>query len=532
MWKIVVFVAVVAMGCSSTPDVPGAVFRYNEAAGITSLDPAFARVQSNIWAVNQLFDGLVYLDEHLQPQPRIAVDWDVSQDGKRYTFTIDTSIVFHPHAAFNQTSRNVRPSDVLFSLQRLADPRLAAPGSWIVRNIDTLFSDAPNRVTIVLHAPFAPFLSLLAMPYAMIVPEVVVKQLGDAFGRSPIGTGPFYMKRWIENEKLVLRKNVDYFLFDAHARRLPYLESVAIRFIPDKQSGFMEFLKGNLELLSGLDPSYKDEMLTPLGALNDRYTSVFQMSSVPYLNTEYLGFFIDKKSTHPLQNPLVRQAINYGFDRELMIQYLKNGVGTPATAGFVPPGLAGSLSLGDGYHYDPQKAADLLAEAGYPNGKGLPPIPLQTTAAYLDICEYIQSQLKPLGIIVQVDVSPPSTLRQAVATGKSLFFRGSWIADYADAENYLSLFYSKNHSPNGPNYTHFEDEQFDSWYEQARTTSDAELREALYQKMDSLAMTAAPVVPLFYDQVVRFYPKSIKGLEANPLNLLDLRRVRLEEETP
>jgi peptide/nickel transport system substrate-binding protein len=129
-------------------------------------------------------------------------------------------------------------------------------------------------------------------------------------------------------------------------------------------------------------------------------------------------------------------------------------------------------------------------------------------------------------------VSPPATLRQAVATGKSLFFRASWIADYADAENYLSLFYSKNHSPNGPNYTHFEDEQFDSWYEQARITSDAGLRKELYQKMDSLVMTAAPVVPLFYDQVVRFYPKSIKGLEANPLNLLDLRRVSLTKNAP
>ena len=113
-----------------------------------------------------------------------------------------------------------------------------------------------------------------------------------------------------------------------------------------------------------------------------------------------------------------------------------------------------------------------------------------------------------------------------MATGKVDFFRASWIADYPDAENYLSLFYSTNAAPNGPNYSHFASATYDSLYQLSASVVLDSLREELYQKMDSLVISEAPIVPLFYDQVLRFYPKSIKGLEGNALNLLDLKRVK------
>jgi peptide/nickel transport system substrate-binding protein len=144
----------------------------------------------------------------------------------------------------------------------------------------------------------------------------------------------------------------------------------------------------------------------------------------------------------------------------------------------------------------------------------------------LDLCEYIQNQLGEIGLNVKIDVNPPSTHRQMVATSKLNFFRGSWIADYPDAENYLSLFYSNNFCPNGPNYTHFKNEEFDKLYEQSLSETDNKSRIVLYQKMDKIIIDNAVVVPLYYDRVLRFTNKNITGFKSNAMNLLDLKRVR------
>jgi len=216
-----------------------------------------------------------------------------------------------------------------------------------------------------------------------------------------------------------------------------------------------------------------------------------------------------------------------GFDRTKMIRYLRNGVGQPGTHGFIPAGLPGfAVNSGYGYNYNPEKARQLLAEAGYPMGKGLPPITLSTNASYLDLCQFFQSQLSQIGINLKIDVSPPATLRENMAQARIAFFRGSWIADYPDAENYLSLFYSPNHSPDGPNYTQYSNPLFDNLYRKAGMENDIEKRAVLYREMDSLVMEDAPVIVLFYDQVLRFSRTNISGLGNNPLNLLELKHVK------
>ena len=143
----------------------------------------------------------------------------------------------------------------------------------------------------------------------------------------------------------------------------------------------------------------------------------------------------------------------------------------------------------------------------------------------VDLCEYIQRELQKIGITVTIDVMPPSTLRQSKTKGELPIARASWIADYPDAENYLFLFYSKNFTPNGPNFTHFKNETFDRLYEETFITVNNNSRYQLYQKMDSIIIAEAPVVPLYYDAVVRFSQKNVKGLGMNPVNLLTLKRV-------
>lgn len=507
------------------------IFRYNSHSGITSLDPAFSRAQYEIWACNNIYNGLVQMDQDLNVQPCIAKTWEIIDSGFTYVFHLRNDVSFHENECFGDAgTRKVNAYDFQFSFERLQSKSLAAPGSWVFKNVDHFSSPNDSTFKIHLKNPFSPFLGILSMKYCSVIPKEAVEFYGSDFRSNPVGTGPFYFKIWVENEKLVLRKNPNYFEKDEAGVTLPYLESVAISFIPDKQSAFLEFVKGNLDLVSGIDASYKDELLTTSGELRDKYKGQFELYRQPYLNTEYLAFLVDttKEVLHnsPLRDKRIRQAINYGFDRHKMMRYLRNNIGEPATSGMIPEGLnAFDPGKIPGYEFNPEKAASLLTEAGYPNGKGLPPIKLQTNASYLDLCEYIQGELSSLGMDVQVEVSPPSTLRQAISTSKVNFFRASWIGDYPDAENYLSLFYSGNWAPNGPNYTHFAKPLFDAWYEQAAQETNDSLRIDLYQKMDSLVMSEAPVVPLYYDQVLRFYPKSVNGLEGNAMNLLDLKRV-------
>ena len=235
---------------------------------------------------------------------------------------------------------------------------------------------------------------------------------------------------------------------------------------------------------------------------------------------------VDGKS-NPVQSREIRRAINYGFDRQKMLRYLRNGIGYPALSGFIPFGLPSfNEERVRGYSYQPDSVRILLERAGYPRGKGLDPIDLNTTPQYLDICEYVQHQLGELGIPINVVVNQAATNNELIANSRVSFFRKSWVGDYPDAENYLSLFYSKNHSPNGPNYTHYKNESFDLLFEKALITSKTEERIKMYSKLDSLVMSQAPIVPLYYDEVVRFTRKNISGMQINALNLLDLRTVR------
>ena len=500
------------------------VFRYNEHANINTLDPAFSRTLQDTWVSNQLFNGLVQLDSDLNILPCIAESWSISEDGLTYSFTLRNDVYFHEHELFGKDStRTVIAKDFEYSFNRLKDDKVAAPGSWVLNKVDYFEAVNDSLFEITLKQPFPAFIGLLTMKYCSVVPKEIVEYYGSDFRSKPIGTGPFKFKRWEENIKLVFRKNPNYFEKDSTGRSLPYLESIAITFLPDKQSEFLQFAQGNIDFLNSLDASYKDELLTADGKLRSDYANSVNMTRGPYLNTEYLGFYLGT-STPEIQSVLIRKAINYGFDRKKMMIYLRNGIGDPANGGFIPKGLPGhNESLG--FTYQPEKAKQLVDQFKKESGIENPEITLTTTSNYLSFCEFIQRELEKTGLKINVDVMPEATLRTARSNGKVDMFRSSWIADYLDAENYLSIFYSKNFAPNGSNYFHFKSETFDSLYNKAFTITDIEDRKLLYTAMDSIAMQKTIMVPLYYDEVLRFTQKNIKGLEINPINLLDLKRV-------
>jgi len=240
---------------------------------------------------------------------------------------------------------------------------------------------------------------------------------------------------------------------------------------------------------------------------------------------------VNKKfGNNPLKHKQIRQAINFGFDREKMVSSFRGNIGSPAIYGIVPSGMPGFNSPGvKGYEYNPNKSRELLAEAGYPGGKGLPEITLSCTEKRKDIFEFIQNQLNEIGIKSKLDINPAAVHRQMVARSLDQVFWASWIADYPDAENYFALFYSKNQTPAGPNTTRFNNSYFDKLYERSQMQSNDSVRYAIYREMDQLIIDEAPVVPLYYDQVLRIYPKSFTNFKGNPMNLLNLKSIKKEK---
>lgn len=511
------------------------VFNMNLDQGLTSLDPAFARNQYALWMTNQLFNGLVQIDENLKIQPSIAKRWEISNGGKLYTFHLRSDVYFHDDPLFNNgKGRKVIASDFIYSFNRILDPKIASSGAWIFNDkVDTLNGfTAPNDSTfaVSLKRPFTPFLSMLTAQYCSVIPHEVSEHYGKDFRSHPIGTGPFKFKYWKEGEILVFLKNEKYWEVE-NGQRLPYLDAIKATFIPDKQTAFMDFIKKNLDFFNSIDGSYRDDILTKSGKVTSKYRNKFQLITGPYLNTEYLGILVDSNmpivKSSPLRFKKIRQAINYSIDRKKMVKYLRNGIGTPGHAGFIPKGMPGfDMTEVKGYEYNPAKARQLLAEAGYPNGKNLPEITLQTITSYKDLIEFVQGELNTAGIKCRVETNQGSSLRELIAKNSVNFFRGSWIADYPDAENYLSVFYSKNYVPVGPNYTSYNNKEFDKLYEAVFFETNNEKRFKMYRKMDQLVLEEAPMVILFYDQLINLYQNNIKGISTNAQNLLTLKRIK------
>ncbi|MCC6180919.1 MAG: ABC transporter substrate-binding protein [Bacteroidia bacterium] len=514
------------------------VFNYNEMAGISGLDPASANNTEDIWACNQLFNGLVQLNDSLHVIPCIAIRWNISDDGLTYTFTLRNDVMFHDNECFeNGKGRKVNAQDFVISFNRLYDSRVSSAVS-LLANIDRTEKTgykgftAPNDSTFIVYLikPSSAFLSELTMKYFSVIPFEAFDLYKQDFRRHPVGTGPFKFKLWEEGTKLVLLKNENYFEYDGN-NRLPYIDAVTISFVKDRETAFMELLNGKYDMLSGADAFNINEVLDKNGNLKPFYAEKFNLQKQNFLKTDYLGFLIDenidivKKS--PLKVKALRKAINYGFDRVKLVKFFRNNIGYPATAGFIPNGMSSfNETIVKGYTYNPEKVRQLLIEAGFPEGKGLPEITLHTTDNYMEQVEFIQSQLAENNIKINISVDKPVVLRQAVASCEYNFFKKSWVGDYADEENFMNLFYSKNFSPVGSNYFHYNNPEFDVLFEKAAREQNRAVKDALYQQMDQMLIDDAPIVPLYYDQVIRLVHKNISGLSTNAMNLLNLKHVK------
>lgn len=545
-------IAILVAACTRYEYWQEGVFCYNESSGIASLDPAQASYQAAIWAGMQLFNGLVDFDTALQVVPALATHWSVDSSLRRWRFFLRSDVWFHEDRCFgSRRTRRMTAADVQYSIERILDARTRSPGLWVF--LDRLvgaqqYHEATRRgqrpngcagirvlddttIDFELIEPFAPFLSLLAMPYAWVVPREAVECYGEGFGEHPVGTGPFRFGWWKPDRELVLFRNEQYWRRDEQGNSLPYLRVIRISFVRDQRTEFAEFRRRRFALLNGLDPALAPLLLQEDGQLKPAFRSQYRLINAPALSTEYYGILLDTTAAggHAsvlARSPQLRRALNDALDRERLIRYVLRGTAVPAR-GILPPPLASGTD--SQCRFDPARAEQLLADAGYPGGKGLPVLRLVLSPSMrsLSVAEAVQQQWAEIGVRVELQQVEFPRLLAMVRAGELSLWRTSWIADYPDAENFLALFVSRNCAPNGPNTTHYRNRRIDSLYEAAIRTSDAEDRRQLYRAIERIVVEDAPWVLLYHGRSLRLVHPFVEGLPSDPLDRLVLERVRL-----
>jgi len=479
----------------------------------TTLDPALITDVQGGGIAAKLFNGLVRFDEDLTIIPDIARSWSLSKDQRTYTFRLRNTVRF-------SNGRTVNAGDFRYSFERVLTPGTKAPLTWVLDKIegaDDFISGKAGTVsgikvvddhTLVLRLekPFGPFLSLLAMVTAYVVPREEVERLGQDFGTHPQGTGPFLLREWKHGQDLVLEAREDY--FDGRSK----LKGIVFRVIPEDLTAVLEFETGRLDVL--LIPSAEYRHFTTDPAWKDL---VF---GKPGLNSYYLGL----NCTRPPFNDLrVRQAVNMAIDRRHILNTVFEKRGVLAT-GPVPPGLwknSIGRALARGYAYDPEKAKALIRQAGASGA--VVRIFISADPEVLDIVGVIQNYLAAVGIKAEITQLDWSAFKHAVNKGEPDAFWLSWWADYPDPENFLfPLFHSASVGPSG-NRTRLIDQDLDRIIETAQKTTSETKRYRLYQEAENRIVQNAPWVFMWHRADYYVIQPWVKEFKIYPIYSIDKR---------
>ncbi|HLE42711.1 MAG TPA: ABC transporter substrate-binding protein [Methylomirabilota bacterium] len=500
----------------------GGTYRAVLGADPPTLDPAQATDTTSSAVLRQIFDGLVELDEKMQPVASIAEKWHVSPDQRVYTFTLRRGVRF-------QNGREVKAGDFKYTLERAARgkkpwvvEKLAGAAEVIkgqAREIRGIRVVDDQTLELTLERPFAPFLMLMAYDAAFVVPREEAERLGPEFGSKPVGTGAFRFVSWRHDDQVVLEA------FKDHFRGAPHLDRIVYRIINDDNTRFQEYRAGNLEHVDVPSGQFRAAQKDPVLSR--------ELFVYPMLGTYSLRFTLTQPPFK--DNKKLRQAVNHAIDKEAIANVILEGSVVPAR-GVLPPGMPGHNPELVGYPHDRQKARRLLAEAGYPDGKGLPPITLHynTSALHKRIGELVQAQLRELGIAVQLASLDWAAYIKLVDDGGTQWHRLGWLADYPDPENFLTvLFHTRNVGPPG-NSSRFSSPEVDRLFDEADRMPAGPARLAKYREAEKLIVEEAPWVFVYWYTSRLLQKPSVKGLErsamssAPEMHMAPMRKVWLD----
>lgn len=571
-------VIVGSKGCSSGPGEHtgtrvaqgpvkyGGVFRMNELEDFRTLYPLNIVEVVGHHIGSQVYEGLVKFNQKdLSVVPALASRWEALDSNMRFVFHLRKGVLFHDDPCFAETQgkgREFNAQDVKFCFDQLCTSspnnqqfsstfkdRVVGANEYYAATEKNQFpaggvsgvkilDDSTIEVTLV-H-PMPGFLSILATQGGWIYPKEALDKYGDDMRKQCVGTGPFRVKSIKEGEAVILEYNPTYWMFDENGNRLPYLDIVQFRFIKDKRSEIIAFRNKELDMVFRLPVEMAKDIL---GELDEAKThgADFVIQTSPAMSLTYYGF---QNKMAPFDNAKVRLAFNYSINRQEIADKKLNGDAIPGIYGIVPPAVIGyhADSL-HGYTFDPDKARKLLAEAGYPGGKGFPEITLQINSGGGDrntiTADYVAHQLNEvLGITVKVETMPFAQHLESIETGKTLFWRTGWNADYPDPETFLTTLYSAHiptdmNTRSSVNSVRYSSPRFDSLFIAAVHEGDPTKRADLFLQADRAQMEEGAIMPIYYELNDRLVQRNVRNFDINPMEFRDMTRVWLDtEETP
>jgi len=488
-----------------------------------TLDPARVNDVYGRSVAQQIFDGLVRFDQTLTITPSLAEFWRASRDGLSWTFTLRKGVRFHH-------GREVTADDVVFSFTRILDPRVrsSAAESFLpikgarafqegrAKTVAGLLAVDPRTVQITLEEAASSFVYVLALAPAKIVPRDLVEAQGDAFGLRPVGTGPFRFAQWDRGKSLVLAANPDYFDGAPRLARLVY------RIFPGENSVAMfdEFQKGQLE--DSQVTTTNHSQVVAASASGD-YVYVKR----PMYNLRHYGLNVRVK---PLSDRRVRLAIVSAIDRATILTQIYGDRFIPAR-GILPPGTLGFNPALNVLSWDPQRAKDLLVQAGYPGGRGLPPITIWSSVKSERVVrehEQIGRDLTAVGIRADFHYQTDwPTFLKMLSERRAPAFLHAWHADVPDPDNFLHLLF---HSQSPRNYMGYSNPNVDNLLQQARVERDISRRVDLYRRAEQLIMDDAAVLPVWHQPYERVFQPYVRSVEVNGLGdpYIPLRKIWLD----
>jgi peptide/nickel transport system substrate-binding protein/oligopeptide transport system substrate-binding protein len=513
--------------------VRGGVFRFPiMEAPVLTLDPARADYASEIMLVQQIYDGLTAFDQHLNIVPALARYWEISPDGKTYTFELREDARFH-------NGKPVTAEDCVFSFERLLTPGLNEPNyhyfSRIVgaqdfregraKKVAGLRALDERTFQIRFTTPFVPALSVLSMYCSKILPKEAVLAKGDAFFRAPVGTGPFRFSHWIGREEdpaipiirgvpqgIRLEANADY------SGGAPYLDGVIFRAVYNSPNA-----KEEIPL---------NEMVDCIETPVERYHDWVQVETDKLLSLNYI---ILPSAFPPYDDPRVRRALNYALNKRSLLDASPFTAGTPAATGIVPPGIPGFWPLGKAYAHDVEKSQKLLVQAGYPGGKEIPPLrdivlgrnrrAEARRQCLTDCMSKIGVEVKPWNVKRPVAYDDPALLHRPVVR-----YLG-WIADFPDPDNFLRPLF---HSTSPINRSRYHNPEVDRLLDLAWSETSYQERNDLYRRIEKLILLDAPIIPLDYGRQRFLVRPNVKGFTLSPMGYtyIKMNKIWLDPPSP
>jgi peptide/nickel transport system substrate-binding protein/oligopeptide transport system substrate-binding protein len=506
-WAVLVFLSVASLlACTSGERLTGHVY-YRLKTDPTTLDPALVVDVTGGSIAAKLFNGLVRLGDDLSVVPDIASKWAISKDGRTYRFSLRSGVRF-------SNGREVKAVDFKYSFERVLSPETKSPRTWLfdyVLGAGEFMRGEAEEVTgirvlddytieITLKEPFSPFIGLLTMPNAYVVPEEEVRRLGPDFSSHPVGTGPYILKSWLPGREMVLEARGDYF------DELSKVKGIVYRVIPEELTAVAEFELGNLDAIAipvAVFAKYKD---------SPKWRE--QITSSEGLNTYYLGL---NCSRPPFDDPDVRRAVNLAIDREKILATVYEGRGKLAT-GPVPDVLR-RWEAPEPYPYEPERAKTIIKSKGA-FGKSVQFF-INADPEVVDMAEVIQSYLKEAGLDVHLKQLEWSAFKQAINGGEADMFWLSWWADYPDPENFLfPLFHSENHGPGG-NRVIYTNPEVDALINAGQRAASEKLRNESYRKAENIIAAEAPWVFFWHRTDFMVSRPRIKRQEMYPVYSMD-----------